>query len=214
MRTVFRRKVRWVHLLGGAILVWAALMNSARADVFRVNLLGSYNSNTGPQTFATSFYIDNRAPACDPNCVSSLAGGQWSYKNTTIFGLAPFVVSGVSYNQTDFFISPFIVIGLLASGTSPLFSWEINPGPVPNGEIILGQFNNTFVQRFTFVLPVLGVVIASVLGFDGDPRTANCHGKSTSTLAHKYRGLREAAIALNYKSVSALQADIMLFCGS
>jgi hypothetical protein len=210
MRSVIRRKVRWVHLLGGAILVWAALMNSARADVFRVNLLGSYNSNTGPQTFTTSFYIDNRAPACDPNCVSSVGGGQWSYKNTTIFGLATFVVSGVSYIQTDF-LSSFIVIGLLASGTSPLFSWYISPPVEPPTVIILGQFNNTFTQRDRYEVKNVGVVTASVLSFAGDPRTASCSGISTSTLAKKYGGLRQAAIALHYRSVSALQADIMLF---
>jgi hypothetical protein len=48
--------------------------------------------------------------------------------------------------------------------------------------------------------------------FAGTPGTANCHGKSVSALAKQYRGLNNAAAALSYPSVSALQNAIEAYC--
>jgi hypothetical protein len=49
--------------------------------------------------------------------------------------------------------------------------------------------------------------------FAGTPGKANCHGKSVSALAQQYGGLNNAAAALDYSSVSALQNAILEFCG-
>jgi YVTN family beta-propeller protein len=49
--------------------------------------------------------------------------------------------------------------------------------------------------------------------FAGTPGKANCHGKSVSALAQQYGGLNNAAAALGFDSVSALQDAIMAFCG-
>ena len=48
--------------------------------------------------------------------------------------------------------------------------------------------------------------------FAGTPGKANCHGQSVSALAKQYGGLNNAAAALGYPSVSALQNAIMQFC--
>jgi hypothetical protein len=48
--------------------------------------------------------------------------------------------------------------------------------------------------------------------FAGTPGKANCHGKSVSALAKQYGGLNNAAAALGYPSVSALQDAILAHC--
>jgi len=48
--------------------------------------------------------------------------------------------------------------------------------------------------------------------FAGAPGKANCHGKSVSALAQQYGGLNNAAAALSYPSVSALQNAIEAYC--
>jgi YVTN family beta-propeller protein len=48
--------------------------------------------------------------------------------------------------------------------------------------------------------------------FAGVPGRANCHGKSVSALARQYGGLNNAAAALGYPSVSALQNAIEAYC--
>ena len=48
--------------------------------------------------------------------------------------------------------------------------------------------------------------------FAGTPGKANCHGQSVSVLARQYGGLNNAAAALGYPSVSALQNAIEAYC--
>ena len=48
--------------------------------------------------------------------------------------------------------------------------------------------------------------------FAGTPGKANCHGQSVSALAKQYGGVNNAAAALGFDSVSALQNAIMAFC--
>jgi YVTN family beta-propeller protein len=48
--------------------------------------------------------------------------------------------------------------------------------------------------------------------FAGTPGEANCHGQSVSALARQYGGLNNAAAALGYRSVSALQNAIEDYC--
>jgi len=47
----------------------------------------------------------------------------------------------------------------------------------------------------------------------GTPGQKNCHGKTVSALARQFDGLDEAAEALGYSSVKALQEGIRTFCG-
>jgi hypothetical protein len=70
--------------------------------------------------------------------------------------------------------------------------------------IVGGTADNNFVgAAWVFAQPV----------FAGTPGKANCHGKSVSALAQQYGGLNNAAAALGFSSVSALQDAIMTFCG-
>jgi hypothetical protein len=57
----------------------------------------------------------------------------------------------------------------------------------------------------------LGAAAAGV-GFGAVPGQANCHGKSVSTLANQFGGLRGAASALGFPSVPALHDAIRAFC--
>ena len=57
------------------------------------------------------------------------------------------------------------------------------------------------------------VVITKVAPvFVGTPGKANCHGQSVSALAKQYGGLNNAAAALGFDSVNALQKDIGDYC--
>jgi YVTN family beta-propeller protein len=49
--------------------------------------------------------------------------------------------------------------------------------------------------------------------FAGIPGHSNCHGQSVSALAKQYGGLNNAAAALGFDSVKALQDAILAFCG-
>jgi hypothetical protein len=73
-----------------------------------------------------------------------------------------------------------------------------------NTAIVGGNLDNDGVGAgWVFVQPV----------FAGTPGKANCHGQSVSALARQYGGLNNAAAALGYSDVSALQGAIMAFCG-
>jgi len=48
--------------------------------------------------------------------------------------------------------------------------------------------------------------------FAGTPRKANCFGQSVSALSQQYGGLNNAAAALGYNSVNALQDAIKGYC--
>jgi hypothetical protein len=55
--------------------------------------------------------------------------------------------------------------------------------------------------------------ISLVHGFAGTPGSEECYEKSVSNLARTFNGLANAASALGYSSVAALQAGIRAFCG-
>jgi hypothetical protein len=48
--------------------------------------------------------------------------------------------------------------------------------------------------------------------FAGTPGQSNCYGQRVSALAKQYSGLNNAAAAMGYPSVSALQNAIVAFC--
>jgi sensor domain CHASE-containing protein len=62
--------------------------------------------------------------------------------------------------------------------------------------------NNGLGAAWVFTQPV----------FAGTPGYSNCHGQSVAALAHQYGGLNNAAAALGYADVSALQNAILGFC--
>jgi hypothetical protein len=78
--------------------------------------------------------------------------------------------------------------GSFDAGTNQILVAGIQTG---NGEVVI-----------TLTAPV----------FAGTPGKANCHGQSVSALAKQYGGLNNAAAALGFDSVKALQAAIQGFC--
>ena len=53
-----------------------------------------------------------------------------------------------------------------------------------------------------------------VLALNGTPGKSNCHGQSVSGLTQQFGGMKEAASALGFASVDALQNEIRDFCGN
>jgi YVTN family beta-propeller protein len=70
---------------------------------------------------------------------------------------------------------------------------------------------DTATNMVTVAIPVgtnplaFGTFIQPAPRFAGTLGKANCYGKSVSALARKYCGLNDAAAALDYASVGALQ---------
>ena len=56
------------------------------------------------------------------------------------------------------------------------------------------------------------VILQLAPAFAGTPGKATCHGKSVSALAKRYGGLNNAAAALGFASVDALQGSIQEWC--
>jgi hypothetical protein len=74
------------------------------------------------------------------------------------------------------------------------------------GVLVLGSNSNPFAPTtYTF-----SAVVPPV--FAGTPGKSNCHGQSVSALARQYGGLNNAAAALKFSSVSALQNAIEDYC--
>jgi hypothetical protein len=251
MRSVIMRKVGRAPLLGMVILVCGALMTSARAAVFRIDLQGTFTNSSDPVAFktplliATSFYIDTNARACASSCtVGFVAGTVTGYNLATISGMPPITVYGQTFTQAD--IAPD-ALGITGKTAAVLFdpqlttanrpesifmfqpnqkgfalqwgSAQVFAGPGGNGVFPALDSTNPMVFLGPSPMPgfvplASGTVNVHVTGFAGTPGSPQCHGTSVSALAHKYGGMAQAAIALKYSSVDALQRDIRLFCGS
>jgi hypothetical protein len=242
MRSVMRKKMRWAPLMGGATLMCAALMNSAHAAVFLVEIQGTVNSNSGfpgitvppPLPLALSFYINDAAKSCAPNCVTPipLIGGGviYSYSVQTITGFPT-----ITIGQEIFRPPP---IASAREGVTIVFNQLISNGVSPLLSMVLAATDGVVFLQYGF--PQLGIILngfppppqplnmeneaatqdasgqfaVRVIGFAGTPGSTHCQDSSTAALAHKYGSMPQAAVALGYSSVKALQADITLFCGS
>jgi hypothetical protein len=72
-----------------------------------------------------------------------------------------------------------------------------------NTAIVGGPTDNNFAgAAWVFAKPA----------FAGTPGEGNCHGQSVSALARQFGGLDNAAAALGFPSVQALQDAIIAFC--
>ena len=240
MRSVMRKKMRWAPLMGGATLMCAALMNSAHAAVFLVEIQGTVNSNNGfpgitvppPLPLALSFYIDDAAKSCAPNCVTPIpvigGGVIYGYSFQTLSGFPTITIGQHNFPPPPFPVSfgaNIVFNQLISNGVLPLLSMVLVS---PDGAVIHLGFDAPDILQSGFPPPPqslllheeVGTPTASgqfavrVIGFSGTPGSAQCHGTSTAALAHKYGSMPQAAVALGYSSVKALQADITLFCGS
>jgi YVTN family beta-propeller protein len=115
--------------------------------------------------------------------------------------------------------------------TIPVGSFPIGVAVTPDGRKVYvanSGSNNVFVidTASNLVLAVVSVGIQPVAfgafirqpaplqpaPFAGTPREPDCRGKSVSALAEQFGGLRAAATARGFSSVSALQDAINVFC--
>jgi len=104
---------------------------------------------------------------------------------------------------------------------------ELLPGfaPMPNDRYTLMTYGSRTGQFVAQVLPALDGGLTLLLdytdtqldllvGFAGaDPDAPNCTGQAAATQAQEHGGMKNAAEALGYPSVAALQAAIDEFCG-
>jgi hypothetical protein len=80
-----------------------------------------------------------------------------------------------------------------------------------NTAIVGGPYDNSSVSP-PFVSSVGAAWVFAKPVFAGTPGEANCHGQSVSALAQQFGGLDNAAAALGFPSVQALQGVIRAFC--
>ena len=91
----------------------------------------------------------------------------------------------------------FPATSLLADANGNLYGTTVNGGQFDDGTVFE-------ISESGFVLPN---------EFAGTPGSANCNGKSLSTLAQTYGGIAQAAPALGFASTSALQGAVATYCG-
>lgn len=232
-------------ILGASILLGGSGIDCAIADVFRVQLNGTFTSAEEnppfikPGTpFTGAFYVDTSAPGI----VSQNIGNGVTavgYQAAAISGLA-ISAGGVTFTNTNIAITP-----ILSSTASVFFSQALANGAAPSIVMVFGNgtyglgiggildttfsscipgavlpcsFNNSLFFGNVIPLPTgvvndEGTVMVTVTGFAGTPLAPNCHDQSTAALAKKYTGMANAAKALGYPSVMALQNVITVFCG-
>ena len=111
------------------------------------------------------------------------------------------------------------------TATIPVGAGPIGVAVSPDGGrvYVTNDFDNTVsvidttTNTLIATIPVgsdplaFGIFIQPAPRFAGTPGKANCHGQSVSALALQYGGLNNAAAALGYPSVSALQNAISAY---
>jgi YVTN family beta-propeller protein len=114
------------------------------------------------------------------------------------------------------------------TATIPVSGPVLGVAVTPDGRkvyVASAGFNNVAVidtakNTVTTTVPVgsspfaFGVFIQPAPRFAGAPGKANCYGQSFAALANRYSGLNNAAAALGFDSINALQASIEEFCAA
>lgn len=107
-----------------------------------------------------------------------------------------------------------------------IFTLYVNPNPgypeptngVVKSDLNLGTISTVGIYStgaFAIDEIRIGTTYADVtpkVSFAGTSGASNCHGKSVSALAQQYGGLTDAASALGYVNVAAMQNAIASFC--
>ena len=105
---------------------------------------------------------------------------------------------------------PIVAPGTPFTTGTDLQAWirnsDLQPDWLRIGTDIIG--GPTPVRTFNMTMSLTGETVPQA----GTPGNANCHGKSVSALAHQFGGLDEAASALGFSSVDALQDSFKEFC--
>ena len=106
-----------------------------------------------------------------------------------------------------------------ASTPTTLVSFNGNNGSLPYASLIADGNGNLFgttsgggTSSFGTVFEVTGTGFITPTEFGGTSGTTNCIGKSVFALTQEYGGLAQAAAALGYNSVAALQSTVDSYC--
>ena len=136
------------------------------------------------------------------NLIGTTSAGEASGYGTvfevakTSSGYASTPTTLVSFDNTN---GAFPLGGLIADANGNLFGTTEEGGAFGIGTVYE-------VAGSGFVPPTQGK-------FAGTPGSADCTGKSISTLARTYKGIAHAVSPLGYASVSALQSAVANYCG-
>ena len=234
MHVSFGKLARAATLLAAGILasVSSGWVNPAVAQTFRVDVSGTFTSGT---PFAVSFLVNtNAAPVLHQNVQGLALTG---YADAAISGFGGVNVEGLSFAQSD--IQDRIALAG-QPGAAVFFSQDLANGATPSiwmflenlsgfleiGNVACGlasgppcQFLNQLEVRsqgFPNHVEDSGTETVSVqiTGYAGTPGDKKCHRQSVNALSKQFGTLSAAADALNFASVTALQASITMFCGN
>ena len=179
-------------------------VDAANGTVFEIVKTASGYAST-PTTLVSFNGSDGMFPAsgliadAEGNLFGTTSGGGANGQGTvfeiakTADGYASAPTTLVSFNGTNG-ASP--EAGLIADRSGNLFGTTMEGGAYNDGAVFE-------VTDSGFLPPPL---------FAGTPGRPNCHGRSVGALARQYGGLNNAAAALGYPSVRALQKAILEFC--
>jgi hypothetical protein len=124
--------------------------------------------------------------------VFTRSGGVWNQQGPKLVGTG----SSSGFTDGSFLVLQGDSVALSGDGNTAIVGGpDDNQGPA---ELGFGPTGAAWV----YARPV----------FAGTLGKANCHGQSVTALAGEYGGLNNAAAALGYSSVSALQNAIMAYC--
>jgi uncharacterized repeat protein (TIGR03803 family) len=115
--------------------------------------------------------------------------------STTSTGYASTPKTLVSFDGSD---GALPIAGLIADANGNLFGTTANGGASDDGT----------------VFEITGSGFVPPKQFAGIPGSADCTGRSISTLAHAYGGIAHAAAGLGYNSVADLQTTVANYCGN
>ena len=184
---------------------------------------------TSAETRAQNAYVTN----CNSNTVSVIATATNTVTATIPVGSVPCGVAvtpdgGTAYvtNGRDNTVSVIATATNTVTATIPVGRRPEGVAVTPDGSAVyVANFDSntvsvitTATNTVTATIPVgsapagVGIFIQPAPRFAGTPGFSNCHGKSVSALAQQFGGLNNAAAALGFASVSALQDAIMVFC--
>jgi hypothetical protein len=116
----------------------------------------------------------------------------------------------IGYNHTTHLLS--ILLTTTGSGsTSPLsFAFSIDVNPITGDNVFFGFTAATGSGSANFDMLNWQLTVGPI--FAGTPGRPDCLGESVTALTRQYGGLNNAAAALGFDSVNALQGAIHGFC--
>ena len=200
---------------------WAGLIADANGNLFGTTIYG------GTYGYGTVFEIANSGGvyAGTPTTLVSFNNSDGKIPiasliadaNGNLFGIT---VEGGLYGDGTVFEIAKTSSGYASTPTT-LVNFNGNDGAVPETGLIADANGNLFgttgvggASNYGTVFELAGSGFVPPSQFAGTPGSANCIGKSISTLAHTYGGIAHAASALGYSSATALESAIANYCGN